>query len=79
MKIETNIPIPKRPRQYRLAKWLKKLNVEDSLFIPCKRSQHSKIRSNIGMTVKRHNQKIKNPIAVTTQGSDDGIRVWRTR
>jgi hypothetical protein len=62
-----------------LARDLKKLDKGDSFFIKCAPSKWRNIRSNLSVAVKRINKKKIDPIAITTRGYDDGIRVWRTK
>ena len=91
IKIEKNIPIPKKimpqrapllkPRKPRKPKYqFSKMEIMDSFFVKVRDKKHAnQVRSNISTCLKRHNKYHKQNIKIATRylTKSGGIRIWR--
>lgn len=72
MSIEKNIPLP-LPKIYGMEIDFEKMNIGDSILIPCEKEKTAYVRSRLSIVLKDIDVKI------TTRVEKDGLRFWRLR
>lgn len=71
IKVEKNVPIPPQMRPRSSAIPFEKMEIGDSIFIPCKdKKAKGRATSSVAMYAKKHGVKF------TTRTVTGGIRVW---